>query len=114
MLARWMSPTVFGVVVSARMQADLHQPLLRWLVFCYHQTSSQTITVPAVNTDVSNGWADAIQTVDYANITGDVCLEIGATTDTCGRYDIYATDCPSVSTPLTPSFDFTQAIVYDY
>lgn len=78
------------------------------------QTSSQTMSCLAVNTDVSNGWADAIQTVDYANITGDVCLEIGATTDTCGRYDIYATDCPSVSTPLTPSLDFTQAIVYDY
>ena len=78
------------------------------------QTSSQTMSCLAVNTDVSNGWADAIQTVDYANITGDVCLEIGATTDTSGRYDIYATDCPSVSTPLTPSFDFTQAIVYDY
>ena len=78
------------------------------------KTSSQTMGCLAVNTDVSNGWAGAVQTVDYANITGDVCLEIGATTDTCGRYDIYATDCPSVSTPLTPSLDFTQAIVYDY
>ena len=77
-------------------------------------TSSQTMSCLAVNTDVSNGWADAIQTVDYDNIIGDVCLEIGATTDTYGKYDIYATDCQSVSTPLTPSFDFTQAIVYDY
>ena len=77
-------------------------------------TSSQTMSCLAVNTDVSNGWADAIQTVDYDNITGDVCLEIGATTDPYGMYDIYATDCPSVSTPLTPSFEFTQAIVKDY
>ena len=77
-------------------------------------TSSQTMSCLAVNTDVSNGWADAVQTVDYANIIGDVCLEIGATTDTYGKYDIYATDCQSVSTPLTPSFDFTQAIVYDW
>ena len=74
------------------------------------QTSSQTMSCLAVNTDVSNGWADAIQTVDYDNITGDVCLEMGAP-DLYNKYDLSATDCPP---SLTPSFDFTWGEVYDY
>ena len=72
-------------------------------------TSSQVMGCLAVNTDVSNGWTGAKQTVDYTDITGDVCLEMGAS-DSYGMYDLSATDCPS----LIPSFEFTQAKVYDY
>ena len=73
-------------------------------------TSSQVMGCLAVNTDVSNGWAEASQTVDYNNITGDVCLEMGAP-DLYNKYDLSATDCPP---SLTPSFDFTWGEVYDY
>ena len=82
----------------------------------WYEATIQSIDNPiaclAVNTEIVSdaSWIGAEQTVDYDNITGDVCLEMG-TPDSYDKYDLSATDCPP---SLTPSFEFTQAMVYDY
>ena len=87
----------------------------------WYEATIQSIDNPiaclAVNTEIVSdaSWIGAEQTVDYDNITGDVCLEMGAP-DLYNKYDLYATSCSSNSTsdPIAPSFDFTWGLVKDY
>ena len=57
-------------------------------------SNASTINCLGVN---SNDWGSfTAQTIDFENISSDVCLEIGGFDTQQGKYNIYETECPSV------------------
>ena len=71
-------------------------------------TTATSINCLVVNTDVvNNGWGGHQQTIDYTDITGDICLEIGAP-DEYYYYDIYETSCEEEFIPASSYHDFSN------
>lgn len=54
-------------------------------------SQNSTINCLAVNKDVTYSWNNAQETIDYVNISGDICLLIGSAKS--GRYDLFETSC---------------------
>ena len=95
----WWVTNQDGQLANLTLNAD------GWYTTTITSTAS-SINCLVVNTDVvNNGWGGQQQTIDYTDITGDICLEIGAP-DEYNYYDIYETSCeeefiPEVSTVPT-------------
>ena len=95
----WWVTNQDGQLANLTLNAD------GWYTTTITSTAS-SINCLAVNTDVvNNGWGGHQQTINYTDITGDICLEIGAP-DENNYYDIYETSCeeeviPEVSTVPT-------------
>lgn len=73
-------------------------------------TTANSINCLAVNTDVvNNGWKGQ-QTIDYTNITGDVCLAIGAKDWIYNyNYNLYEIPCSPMEYTKEHDFEDTEA-----
>ena len=73
-------------------------------------TTAGSINCLAVNADVvNNGWIGE-QTMDYTNITNDICLMIGASDWLYnGNYNFYAVPCTDVEYTSEHNFEDTDA-----
>ena len=73
-------------------------------------TTANSINCLAVNTDVViNGWTGQ-QTIDYTNITGDVCLAIGAQDWIYNyNYNLYEIPCSPMEYTKEHDFEDTEA-----
>ena len=81
------------------------------------QPETTPIGCLVVNRDVTvDGWGDAsTQSLDYQNITEDICLQVGAVADGNMYASLTAVDCESgTEEEITPSFDFTRLEVEDW
>ncbi|MDY2943047.1 MAG: C10 family peptidase [Paludibacteraceae bacterium] len=81
------------------------------------QPETTPIGCLVVNRDVTvDGWGDASnQSMDYQNITEDICLQVGAVADGEKYASLTAVDCESgTEEEITPSFDFTRLEVEDW
>ena len=78
-------------------------------------TPANSINCLAVNQDVTGdlGWSGSQQTVDYNNITGDICLEIGGDTG-YGQYAIYETTCENSVEPSGITYELNGGVTNDY
>ena len=77
--------------------------------------SANSINCLAVNQDVNgdSGWTGSQQTVDYKDITGDICLEIGNDTG-YGQYAIYETSCENSIEPSGITYVLNGGVTNDY
>lgn len=71
-------------------------------------SAASTISCLAAN---QNSWGGQQQTIDYTDITGDICLEIGAP-DEYYYYDIYETSCPNTTNVIT--YELNGGVTNDY
>ena len=76
--------------------------------------SANSINCLAVNQDVNgdSGWTGSQQTVDYKDITGDICLEIGNDTG-YGQYAIYETSCENSIEPSAITYELNGGVTND-
>ena len=82
----WWTPGGEGQFASTTLEDG-------WYTATITSTAS-TINCLGVN---SNDWGSfTAQTIDFENISSDVCLEIGGFDTQQGKYNIYETECPSV------------------
>lgn len=67
-------------------------------------TASPVINCLAVNKDVSNGdWSGSQQTLDYTDVTGDICLEINYAADASNMTKLVAKQSSITRTPIATS-----------
>ena len=101
----WWVTNQDGQLANLTLNAD------GWYTTTITSTAS-SINCLAVNTDVvNNGWGEQQQTIDYTDITGDICLEIGAP-DEYYYYDIYETSCPNTTNVIT--YELNGGVTNDY
>ena len=73
-------------------------------------TTANSINCLAVNTDVVNNDWTGQQTIDYTNITGDVCLAIGAQDWIYNyKYNLYEIPCSPMEYTTEHDFEDTEA-----
>ena len=97
----WWVTNQDGQLANLTLNAD------GWYTTTITSTAS-SINCLVVNTDVvNNGWGGHQQTIDYTDITGDICLEIGAP-DENNYYDIYETSCEEEFIPASSYHDFSN------